>query len=88
MTINVLACVVSTLAPLCVYLSSAEQRITEAPLHRVWKSVGFVLGGAGVLLWSITVSTPAAFFASASVWATAYVVLPYISWVKLPAGSE
>lgn len=40
------------------------------------------------MLWSATVSTPAAFFASASMWATAYVVLPYISWVKLPNGDE
>ncbi len=81
---SVLACLVSALAPTFVYLSSAEQRITQAPLHRVWRTIGFVLAGAGVLLWSTTVGTPAAFFASASMWATAYVVLPYISWVKLP----
>jgi len=83
-----LACLVSALAPLCVYLSSAEQRITQAPLPRVWRTIGFVLAGAGVLLWSTMVSTPAAFFASGSMWATAYVVLPYISWVKLPASHE
>lgn len=83
-----LACLVSALAPACVYLSSAEQRITQAPLHCMWRTIGFVMGGAGVLLWSTTVSTPAAFFASGSMWATAYVVLPYISWVKLPAVDE
>lgn len=88
MTISFLACLVSALAPVCVYLSSAEQRITQAPLHRMWRAIGFVLAGAGVLLWSTSVGTPAAFFASASMWATAYVVLPYISWVKLPAGNE
>jgi hypothetical protein len=85
---SVLACVVSALAPLCVYLSSGEQRITQSPLPRVWRTIGFVMGGAGVLLWSTTVGTPAAFFASGSMWATAYVVLPYISWVKLPASDE
>lgn len=85
---SVLACLISVLAPVCVYLSSAEQRITQAPLPRVWRTIGFVLAGAGVLLWSTTVSTPAAFFASASMWATAYAVLPYISWVKLPDHHE
>ena len=88
MTISLLACLVSALAPVCVFLSSSEQRITQTPLHRVWRTIGFVLAGGGVLLWSTTVSTPAAFFASASLWATAYVVLPYISWVKLPVGDE
>ena len=85
---NVLACFVSALAPTCVYLSSGEQRITTAPWHRAWKGVGLVLSAVGVFLWSATLSTPAALFASASMWATAYVVLPYISWVKLPAGDE
>jgi hypothetical protein len=85
---SVLACLVSALAPVCVYLCSGEQRITHAPLHRAWKSVGFALAAAGIYLWSSTVSTPAALFASASTWATAYVVLPYISWVKLPASDE
>jgi FtsH-binding integral membrane protein len=85
---SLLACLVSALAPVCVYLSSAEQRITQAPLHRVWRAIGFMLSGAGVLLWSTSVSTPAAFFASGSMWATAYVVLPYISWVKLPAVAD
>ena len=85
---SVLACFVSALAPVCVYLSSVEQRITHVPLHRAWKGVGFALAGVGVCLWSDTVSTPAALFASASMWATAYVVLPYISWVKLPASDE
>ena len=88
LTISVLACLVSALAPVCVYLASGEQRITHAPLPRTWRSIGFVLAAAGVLLWSTTVSTSAAFFASASMWATAYVVLPYISWVKLPASDE
>jgi hypothetical protein len=87
-TMNFLACLVSALAPVCVYLASSEQRITQVPLPRAWRSIGFLLGGAGVLLWTTTVSTPAAFFASASMWATAYAVLPYISWVKLPAGDE
>jgi hypothetical protein len=82
------ACLVSALAPVCVYLSSAEQRITQAPLPRVWKSVGFLLTAAGLFLWTNTIGTPAALFASASMWATAYVVLPYISWVKLPASEE
>ena len=85
---NVLACLVSALAPACVYLASAEQRITQAPLPRAWRSIGFFLGAAGVLLWTTTVSIPGAFFASASMWATAYTVLPYISWVKLPARDE
>ena len=88
LTMSVLACLLSALAPVCVYLSSAEQRITQAPLHRVWRTIGFVMAGAGVLLWSATVSTPTAFFASASMWATAYAVLPYISWVKLPHSDE
>lgn len=83
-----IACFVSALAPLCVYLSSGEQRITQVPLHRAWRAVGVVLAGAGVFLWSLTVSPAAALFASASMWATAYVVLPYISWVKLPASGE
>jgi hypothetical protein len=47
-----------------------------------------MLAGVGILLWSTTVSTPAALFAGASTWATAYAVLPYISWVKLPDGDE
>ena len=85
---NVLACLVSAVAPVCVYLSSGEQRITQAPLHRTWKAIGSLLTAAGFFLWNTTVSTPAAFFASASMWATAYVVLPYISWVKLPASDE
>ena len=85
---SLLACLLSALAPICVYLSSAEQRITQAPLPRVWRSIGFALTAAGVFLWATTVSTPAALFASASMWATAYVVLPYISWVKLPANDE
>jgi hypothetical protein len=86
--LTILACLVSALAPLCVYLCSDDQRITQVPLHRAWKAIGFVLAGAGVLLWSTTVSTPAALFASASAWATGYAVLPYISWVKLPAADE
>ncbi len=85
---SVFACLVSALAPLCVYLTSGEQRITQAPLHRAWRGIGFGLAAAGVVLWSLTVSTPAALFVSASTWATAYVVLPYISWVKLPASDE
>jgi hypothetical protein len=85
---SLLACLVSALAPVCVYLSSAEQRITQAPLPPVWRSIGFALTAAGVFLWTTIVSTPAAFFASASMWATAYAVLPYISWVKLPATDE
>ena len=85
---SVLACFVSALAPLCVYLSSAEQRITQAPLPRIWRSIGFLLTAAGVFLWTTTVSTPAALFASASMWATTYAVLPYISWVKLPSSDE
>ncbi len=85
---NLIACFVSALAPVCVYLSSGEQRITQVPLHRAWRAVGFALTGAGAFLWSTVVSAPAALFASASMWATAYVVLPYISWVKLPASDE
>jgi hypothetical protein len=85
---SVFACLVSALAPVCVYLSSGEQRITQNPLHPVWRTIGFILAGLGVLLWSTTVSTPKAFFASASMWATASVVLPYISWVKLPHSDE
>jgi hypothetical protein len=86
--LTILACFVSALAPLCVYLSSAEQRITQVPLPRIWRGIGFLLTAAGVFLWTTTVSTPAALFASASMWATAYAVLPYISWVKLPASDE
>jgi hypothetical protein len=85
---SVLACVVSALAPVCVYLASGEQRITQTPLHRVWKTIGFALAAAGLVLWSTTRSTPSAIFASASMWTTAYVVLPYISWVKLPSSGE
>jgi hypothetical protein len=85
---SVLACFLSALAPVCVYLSSGEQRITHTPLHRVWKGVGFALCAAGLCLWTDSLSTPAALFASASMWATAYVVLPYISWVKIPASDE
>ena len=85
---SVLACLVSVLAPACVYLSSAEQRITQVPLPRAWRCIGFALTAAGVFLWTNTVSTPTALFASASMWATAYAVLPYISWVKLPASDE
>ena len=85
---SVLACLISALAPVCVYLASGDQRITQTPLHRIWKCIGFALAGVGVFLWSITRSAPSAIFASASMWATAYVVLPYISWVKLPAGTE
>src|SRR5262245_20723097 len=85
---SVLACLVSALAPLCVYLSSAEQRITQATLPRIWNSIGFLLTAAGLFLWTNAVSTHAALFASASMWATAYAVLPYISWVKLPASDE
>jgi hypothetical protein len=58
------------------------------PLPRLWRSVGFFLSAAGVFLWTTTISTSAALFASASMWATAYAVLPYISWVKLPASEE
>ena len=83
-----LACFVSAVAPVCVYLSSAEQRITQNPLHPVWRTIGFILAAVGVALWSTTVSTTAAFFASASMWATASVVLPYISWVRLPNSDE
>lgn len=85
---SVFACLASALAPVCVYLSSGEQRITQVPLHRAWKGIGFALAVAGVYLWSSTVGISAALFASASTWATAYVVLPYVSWVKLPASEE
>jgi hypothetical protein len=88
LTMSFLACLVSALAPVCVYLSSAEQRITQVPLPPVWRSIGFLLTAVGLFLWTTTVSTPAALFASASMWATAYAVLPYISWVKLPASEE
>jgi len=57
-------------------------------LPRTWRSIGFFLAAAGVPLWTTTVGISAAFFASASMWATAYAVLPYISWVKLPASDE
>jgi hypothetical protein len=85
---SVLACLTSALAPVCVYLSSDEQRITLTPLHRAWKGVGFALAVTGVFLWTRTLIIPAAVFASASMWATAYAVLPYISWVKHPASDE
>jgi hypothetical protein len=85
---SVLACLASALAPVCVYLASEEQRIAHTPLHRAWKGIGFALTVTGVFLWTRTVSIPAAVFASASMWATAYAVLPYISWVKLPASDE
>ena len=85
---SLLACLLSALAPTCVYLASDEQRITQIPFHRAWRGIGVALAVAGACLWSTTVSTPAALFASASMWAMAYVVLPYISWVKLPASDE
>jgi hypothetical protein len=88
LTTSVLACLISALAPICVYLASGEQRITQTPLPRIWKTIGVALAAVGLFLWSTTRSTPSAIFASASMWATAYVVLPYISWVKLPSSSE
>ena len=57
-------------------------------LPRVWRSIGFLRTAVGLFFWTTTVSTHAALFASTSMWATAYAVLPYISWVKLPANEE
>jgi hypothetical protein len=48
-----------------------------------------VLAIAGTGIWSTIVSSSAAaIFASATVWMTAYVVLPYISWVREPPSQE
>ncbi|MEJ1965706.1 MAG: hypothetical protein WDO56_30830 [Gammaproteobacteria bacterium] len=89
MTTNFFACLVSALAPLCVYLASEEQRLIRAPLHKAWRVIGLLLAVAGVGIWSAVFNSPAsAIFAALSVWTTAYVVLPYISWVKAPLGPE
>ncbi len=89
MTTSFLACFVSGVAPLCVYLASDEQRITRTPLHKAWRVIGVVLALAGAGVWSTIVSSnAAAIFASATVWMTAYVVLPYISWIRQPLHQE
>ena len=89
MTISLHAFLVSALAPLCVYLASDQQRIIDAPLHKAWRAIGLVLAIAGACIWSTIVSSnAAAIFASLTVWISAYVVLPYISWVRHPQGDE
>ena len=83
------ACFVSGIAPLCFYLTSDEQRITRTPLPKAWRAVGLVLALAGTGVWSTVVSSNvAAVFAAATVWMTAYGVLPYVSWVRQPLRQE
>jgi hypothetical protein len=79
-----LACVVSAVAALCVYLASDQQRLTRAKFHWSWRIAGFVLAGLGIWLWTSTTSVAASIFAALTVWMTAFVVLPYISWVRQP----
>lgn len=89
LTTNFFAWLVSAIAPLCVYLASEEQRLTRVPLHKAWRVIGLLLALTGASLWTTVFSNAAAaIFASLSIWTTAYVVLPYISWVKAPLSSE
>jgi hypothetical protein len=89
LTTSFFACFVSSVAPLCFYLTSDEQRLTRIPLHKAWRGVGLILALAGTGIWSTVVSSnAAAVLASATVWMTAYVVLPYISWIRQPLHRE
>jgi hypothetical protein len=89
LTTSFFACFVSGIAPLCFYLASGEQRITRTPLHKAWRGVGLVLALAGTGIWSTVVSSnAAAVLAAGTVWMTAYVVLPYISWIRQPLRQE
>ena len=78
------ACTVSTVAAVCVYLTSDRQRLTRTPFHRSWRVIGMLLAVVGVWLWTSTTSIAESIFASLAVWVTIFVVLPYISWVRQP----
>ena len=85
---TLLACVVSAVAALCVYLASGQQRLTRTKFHWSWRVGGLVLGVLGIWLWTSTASVAASIFAALTVWMTAFVVLPYISWVRQPLVPE
>lgn len=79
---TLLACLISAIAALCVYLPSPHQRLFRAQFGRGWRAAGLALGVAGIGLWMVDIGPVAAMFASLSVWMTAWVLLPYLSWAR------
>ena len=77
---TLLACLLSIFAALCVYLTSAKQRLRTSPLRTRWRLVGTALAIAGFVIWARAISVPAAIFASLTTWMAAFVALPYIAW--------
>ena len=81
---TLLACLMSILAALCLYLTSSQQRVRAAPLASPWRYVGVALAIAGLVVWARAISVPAAIFASLTCWMVAFVLLPYIAWGLRP----
>ena len=80
-----LACLLSVVAAVCVYLTASQQSLRSTPLDSRWRIVGVVLAVVGCVLWARVISTPSAVFASMSTLMTVWVLLPYIGW-RLNAG--
>ena len=79
-----LACLASATAALFIYLASSQQRLTRRPFHWSWRIVGAALAVLGIWLWTSTASVAASVFAALAVWMVAFIVLPYVSWMRQP----
>lgn len=77
---TVLASLLSIVAALCVYLTSAKQTLRASALAPYWRLVGLALAIVGFVVWARAISIPAALFASVTCWMAGFVLPPYIGW--------